>query len=244
MSGNDRAVVGIINPTQGASSVDELQQLLPAGIRLIRDSLGIQHQTEEEFLSVLDDTAAKVAKLAAQQVDLIHPIGAPVFMVHGYAGEQRIIGEWEAQHKIPIFTSGQSHVNALRALGVRRFVALSPLSERINEIASGYFHDAGFDIMAFERVEMAARDRGAITWQDAYEQARALFERHSGAEGIYFISSGWRILDAVQALERDLGVPVVHPVTARVWEIQRRLGIHEPRQDAGRLLSALPAAVV
>jgi maleate cis-trans isomerase len=243
MSDNDRAVVGIINPTRGASSVDEFQQLLPRGIRLVRSSLDIQQQTEEEFLSVLDETAGKVSDLAAQRVDLIHPIGAPVFMVHGYEGEQRIVGEWEARHKIPIFTSGQSHVNALRALGVGRFVGLSPLSERINEIAAAYYHDAGFDVLALERVKMPTGGQSAITWRDAYEQARGLFERHPGAEGIYFISSGWRILEAVEALERDLDVPVVHPVPARVWEIQRRLGLHEPTKNTGRLLAALPAAV-
>src|ERR1051326_3564491 len=124
--------VGVINPTQGRDSLGELEGLLPSGIELVRDALDIREQTEEEFKSVLDETAGRVDALAAQKVDLIHPIGAPVFMVHGYAGERRIIDEWMAKHRIPIFTSGQSHVNAMRALGINRFVALSPLGERIN----------------------------------------------------------------------------------------------------------------
>ena len=51
---------------------------------------------------------------------------------------------------------------------------------------------------------------------------------------------GWRTLDIVERLEQVLGVPVVHPRTARVWEIQKRLQINEPRQGFGRLISKLP----
>ena len=242
MSANRRFVVGVINPTRGQDSLGELEGLLPKGVEIIRDSLDIREQTEEEFKSVLDETAGRVDALAAQHVDLIHPIGAPVFMVHGYDGEQRIIGDWTAKHGIPIFTSGQSHVNAMRALGIRRFVGLSPLSARINEIAAAYFRDAGFDVLAFERARGPETDRRAITWQEAATQAKGLFEANPGADGVYFISSGWRILDAVPALEQELGVPVVHPVTARVWEIERRLNLNQPMSGFGRLLEALPTA--
>jgi maleate cis-trans isomerase len=234
--------VGVINPTQGRDSLGELEGLLPKGIELVRDALDIREQTEEEFKSVLDETAGRVDALAAQKLDLIHPIGAPVFMVHGYAGEQRIIDEWTAKHGIPIFTSGQSHVNAMRALGIHRFVALSPLGERINEIAAAYFKDAGFDVLAFERARGAETNRRAITWQEVAEQARAAFKANPGAEGIYFISSGWRILEAISVLEQELDVPVVHPVTARVWEIERRLGLSQSIMGHGRLLETLPAA--
>jgi hypothetical protein len=37
------------------------------------------------------------------------------------------------------------------------------------------------------------------------------------------LGSGWRTLDIIQILERDLQTPVIHPVAARVWEIQKRL---------------------
>ena len=35
-------------------------------------------------------------------------------------------------------------------------------------------------------------------------------------------------------------VAVVQPVAARVWEIQKRLHVREPRQGFGHLLAALP----
>jgi maleate cis-trans isomerase len=54
------------------------------------------------------------------------------------------------------------------------------------------------------------------------------------------LGSGWRTLSIIDTLEQDLGVPVIHPVTARVWEIQIRLNVNEPRGGYGVLLSELP----
>jgi maleate cis-trans isomerase len=240
---NYRGTVGIVNPTRGASWLDEFRELLPEGIGIIPSFLNIREQTESEFRGVLDETAARVSELAGLQPDLIHPIGAPVFMVHGFAGEQRIIAGWEDEHGIPMFTSGQSHVSALRALGIKRFVGLSPLSPHINEIATRYFRDAGFDVLALDAVARPQGNSNLIPWEEVYRRTKRLFLEHDGADGIYFISSGWHILQAVLKLEQDLGVPVVHPVTARVWEIQRRLRVREPVLGGSRLLEELPPAV-
>ena len=48
-------------------------------------------------------------------------------------------------------------------------------------------------------------------------------------------------LGIVAALEQDLGVPVVQPIAARIWEIQRRLHVRQPIKGYGGLLETLPA---
>jgi maleate cis-trans isomerase len=61
-----------------------------------------------------------------------------------------------------------------------------------------------------------------------------------GADAIYMLGSGWRTLNIIEMLEQDLQVPVVHPVPARVWEIQKRLYVRQPVKGFGRLLEAFP----
>ena len=73
-----------------------------------------------------------------------------------------------------------------------------------------------------------------------YAHIKHHFLAAKGADAIYMLGSGWRTLDIIETLERDLQVPVVHPVTARVWEIQKRLHVREPRDGFGYLLAALP----
>ena len=72
-----------------------------------------------EFRGVLERYEERVRELAEIGVDLIHPEGAPPFMVHGADGEREIVGRWEKQYNIPIFTSAQLQIDVMRALGMR-----------------------------------------------------------------------------------------------------------------------------
>jgi hypothetical protein len=44
----------------------------------------------------------------------------------------------------------------------------------------------------------------------------------------------------IAPLERELGVPDVQAIAARIWEIQKRLHVHEAINGYGRLLETLP----
>lgn len=81
----------------------------------------------------------KVGELAELKVDLIHPEGAPPFMVHGYKGEEAIVKQWEKKHKIPIVTAPMTQVEALRALKVKKIVGVTYFSGKINDTFSRYF---------------------------------------------------------------------------------------------------------
>jgi len=60
------------------------------------------------------------------------------------------------------------------------------------------------------------------------------------AEGIYLLGSGaWRVVNVVP-VEEDLEVPVINPVAARVWYVQKQMRIRQPVAGAGRLLAELP----
>ena len=72
------------------------------------------------------------------------------------------------------------------------------------------------------------------------EHLKASFTKHPSAQGIYLLGSGaWGVKDIVAA-ENDLGVPVVHPVAARVWYVQKKLRVRNPIKGASRLLEELP----
>ncbi|MFQ5904560.1 MAG: hypothetical protein ACE5JO_12820, partial [Candidatus Binatia bacterium] len=89
-----RGVVGLIKPTMRPGSLEEFIRLLPEGIGVIPLFLRIQRGTEDEFRQVLLAFEEKVGELAELGVNVIHPEGAPPFMVHGYKGEEKIIKEW------------------------------------------------------------------------------------------------------------------------------------------------------
>jgi len=235
-----RGVVGVIKPTHRPGSLEEFIRLLPEGIGVLPVYLNFKRGTVDEFRAALDAVEEKVAELANEGVDLIHPEGAPPFMVQGYQGEKAIITDWERKYKVSIITAAQTQVDALRALNVKKIISITYFIGSVNEITTNYFRDAGFDVLGMEGMSVAFEDVGRLASQEIYAHARRAFLKNPEAEAIYMLGTGWRCLDIIRLLEDDLQVPVIHPVPARVWSVQKRLHVRQPLQGFGRLLLEMP----
>ena len=153
-----RGMVGTVKPTKGSGSLEELIRMLPDGIGVIPLFNNIRHGTIGEFSDVLPSYEEKIAELAADKVDVIHPAGTPPFMLLGYRKEQELIAEWEKKYGVPIFTSGSNQVRALKALGVKKFVGIGYDFEDTSIVAR-YFTDAGFKVLGLERLPVTMGGR-------------------------------------------------------------------------------------
>jgi maleate cis-trans isomerase len=240
ISSSWRGTVGIIKPTLRVGGIEEFCRLLPEGIGVLPLFLNIRKGTVDEFKGVLDHFEERVKELAEAEVDLIHPEGAPPFMVHGLDGERAITDRWEQRYGIPIVTAPQTQVEALRALGIRRIVGVTYFRGEINETFSRYFRDAGFEVLAMEGMDVDFDAVQRLSSREIYAHTRAAYLKHPRADGIYMLGSGWRCLDILELLEQDLQVPVVHAMTARIWAIEQRLHVREAIRGYGRLLAELP----
>jgi len=239
---NWRGTIGIVNPTRGTGSIEELTRLLPQGIGLIVSYNNIRHGTIKEFRSVIGAYGEQVRAFgeAADKVDAIHPAGTPPFMLLGFERERKLVAKWESAYKIPVFTSGMTQVRALKALGIKRFIGIGYDFDDTT-IVSRYFKDAGLSPQAMLKLPGRWQDIGTMSGHTIYSLIKQLFLAHrKGVHGIYLQGSKMRCLEVVETLERDLGVPVVHPVAARAWEIQRRLTVRQKRPGYGRLLAEMP----
>jgi hypothetical protein len=161
-------------------------------------------------------------------------------MVQGLKREAEIVKGWEEKFGVPIFTSGQNHITAMRALGAKTIVGATYFPGDINTTFARYFQDAGFDVRCMEGIDVPFDRAQELSGEQVYGHIKKAFLRAGGGDVIYMLGSGWRVLNIVHLLEQDLGVPVIHPVPARVWEVQRRLHINEPKKGYGVLLETMP----
>ncbi len=237
---NWRGSVGIIKPTLRPGSIEDLIKILPDGIGVVVTNINITTGTQSEFRSVIPHYEERVKELAAAEVEVIHPAGAPPFFLLGYKGEQELLREWEKRYRIPIFTNGTSQVGALKALGVKSFVGVSYFPGEINKHYAQYFLDAGFDVRCMDGMNVEFNKVQNLSSREVYGFIRKLFLKHQDVTGIYMLGSGWRTLDIVEMMESDFGVPVVHHIPAQSWEIQKRLHVRQPLKGYGRLLADMP----
>jgi maleate cis-trans isomerase len=235
-----RGVVGVIKPTHRPGSLEEFIRLIPEGIGVVPLFLGIKTGTEKEFSRVLDVMKEKIAELAELDVDIIHAEGAPPFMLLGYEGETKLIKSLAKKYKRPVSTSGSTQVEALKALKIKRFVGVTYFTGSINKKYARYFSQAGFDVLGMDGISVPFDEVGRLASQEVYAFVKEQFLKYKRAQGIYLLGSGWRVLPIIRLLEQDLQVPVVHPVPARVWAVQKELRIRESVEGYGRLLEEMP----
>ena len=120
------------------------------------------------------------------------------------------------------------------------FVGATYFPDKLNAVFAKYFTDAGFKVRGMAGIDVAFDKVQELSGEQIYAHIKRNFLKCKGADAIYMLGSGWRTLPIIETLEQDLGVPVVHPVTARVWEFQKRLRVREPRSGYGYMLEALP----
>ena len=235
------AKVGVIKPTVGSSSLGDLEKILPKDIELEEEYMAFQYRSKDEFANCMPAYSQKVDILAAKGCEIIHPEGAPPFMLAGIEEETRLINEWEKKHKVPVFTTGTTQVAALKACGVKQFVGYTPFTGELSEAFRVYFKKAGFEPMGMENL---ADDMPALYRMNGKELGERMirdFRKMPGKpQALYILGSGWRALDAIDELEKALDVPVLHPVVVRCWYILRMLGRSAPIRGHGRLLATMP----
>ena len=235
-----RGVVGLIKATHRPGSLEQFIRLLPEGIGVIPLILGIKTGTEKEFFDILEVYKSKIAELAELKVDLIVPGGAPPFMVRGYKGERKIIKKLEERYGIPILSPGITQVEALKALGVRRIVGITYFQSDLNKKYAYYLKEAGFEVLGLEGIPIAFSDVGNLSPHEVYNFTKKQFLKHKNAQAIYMLGSGWKIVEFISLIEKDLNIPVIYPLFARIWAIQKRLNVREPIEGYGRLLKEIP----
>ena len=233
--------IGVVKPTLTSTSLDDLKTLLPPNIELVPEYMGFQYRSMDEFHKAMPIYDEKVRSLAAKGVDMIHPEGAPPFMVHGRTEEIRRINEWEARYGLPVFTTGTTQVAAMQAMRVVRFAGFTPFAGELAEAFRRYFIDAGFDVLAMGKAVGEDESVYKLPITEVKERIVDAFKAVPGnPQALYILGSDWRVIDVIEELEDVLGVPVLQPVVVRCWYILNTLGRASPISCCGQLLESMP----
>jgi maleate cis-trans isomerase len=239
----DRGIVGVIKPRATDSSLVDMIKLLPEGIGVIPVYLNLTQGSREEYGSSYATYEKHIAYLASQKCNVIAIEGAPPFMLLGPAREAEMVDGWKRKYNTDTFTSSQNQVNAFKALKAKRILGITSGSggPDMNKVYAKYFEDNGIGVVAMEGMGVEFKSVSNVPQATIATFIKKAFAEHGGADAVYILGSSLEALPLIAPLEREMGVPVVQAIAARIWEIQKRLRVHEPIKGYGRLLETLPA---
>ena len=188
----------------------------------------------------IEDVEGQVAAAKAiaeeQRWQAMACTGAPVQMEHpGYLERMR-----EAV-AIPVTTAVEASGSALRALGCKRALLLTPFQRSMNEKIAAYLGGLGVEGVVSARDFQEIEDAIRLNPDEVYTFAVSAFRETQGVDAIYFQGAVLDPLPVLEKLEADLGVPAVASNPAMLWHTVALLGQKYSVSGAGRLLREWPA---
>jgi maleate cis-trans isomerase len=139
---------------------------------------------------------------------------------------------------VPAVATTPSVVEALRAFGARRLSVATPYPEWNNRKLRAYLEAQGFEVLNVDgEPRAAAAGNQGINDQppDTVVEFAARVCRPE-ADALLCSCTAWRSVEAVDALERRTGKPVVTSNQATIWAALRALRVARPIRGFGRLM--------
>jgi maleate cis-trans isomerase len=237
-----RARIGLIIPSVNRMTEPQFNHYAPEGLGIHVARGRVAGQPSRTVAELTDEIAHAAGTLADAHPDLIVFHCTHTSMKEGADGEARIISLIRKTTGIDALSTSSLVNDALRALGLRKLVVLSPYQSNDNII--DYLAAAGFTVVNDVALKCkTAADFEAITPQRWLELAKE--NDRPDADGIFLSCTNTTQIEAVAAIEEALGKPVVNSNQAVLWgclkRLKQKLGDVPPMPDLGRLMNDIDA---
>ena len=173
--------------------------------------------------------------LAKAPLDVITFGGTSATFLEGLGNDRKVIERIEsASAGVPGSATSSAAVRALSVLGIKKPCFVGPYISEVTERGRRFFAQSGFEVTGAHGMEVRGdRDINAITLERTYQFARERVEDE--ADGVFISCTGLRTIGAIEALEQDLGRPVVSAIQATFWDALRIAGVGERIEGFGSL---------
>ncbi|MBM4261535.1 MAG: hypothetical protein FJ145_08895 [Deltaproteobacteria bacterium] len=237
-----RARVGHIAPAILDTSGEEMRKLLPEGVLHVGLTISEPIQTlgAEQAASAFDRMVDAGKRLAAEKVDVLICGGAPVALAKGPNGDAELGALLRRETNLPVVMANGAVVEALRLLGARSVLAVSPFIDARNQEIKNFLEASGFKVPATKGLGLTKNiDFASQSADAAYTLGRDLARLHPEADAIYIACPRWPSVDIIAPLEADSGKAVVAAPAVMVWGALKALRIFDCRPGYGRLMEEL-----
>jgi maleate isomerase len=225
-----RGVIALFIPLQNANMQPEYEAMRPPGIsnQIYRFSLAAPDRVPEAAIS---DIAGGLGCWPDLVVigNSVEMRGLSVAQFDDYRDAlQENIGA------VPLVTATDATVTALKLMKAKRLAVISPMSDAYSQNVAAYYQAHGFEVPYHAGMQVKRpQDIIEIGYAEARDALREL--DHDDVDTFLHVGGALGIADSIEALERELGRPVISSNVATYWHALRRLGLSDPLTGFGQL---------
>jgi maleate isomerase len=229
-----RAKLGFVVLAMEQTVEDDVFTLTPPGVGIHFSRIAMSNDATVETLGAMAPgiTASASLLLPEDHLDVVSYTCNSGTMVIGEKGVMAALAE--ANPEARATTVMTSVVRGLRAVGAHRIVVATPYLDEVNDYVLAFLTGQGFEVLDIQGLNIRENtDIDLVEPGFMREYARGLDRPE--ADAVFVCCGALRTLDITQALENDIGKPVVVSNQAMMWDCLRLAGIEDVVPGYGRL---------
>lgn len=226
--------IGLIIPSSNRLAEPQFQRYAPGGVGVHVTRLRMTGKWHKTPTELRHEIVGAAAVLSDTKPDVIVFHCTASSMEEGLDGEARVVETIQDASGCPAITTAQAITQALRHVGVKTLVLITPYVKETNEHEARYLSEAGFEVI---------HDRGlALSGSDEYMAVSprrwveiALENQRAEAQGYLLSCANTTMIEAISEIEARLNKPVVNSNQATLWACLEKIGAGQPISGLGRL---------
>jgi maleate isomerase len=231
-----RGMVGLIVPSNNNVVLPEFYSALPQGVTAYETRMRVEGELTFEALRRMTDDAEAAAELLRQTgVDFICYCCMASTIVKGWDWERRLLARFAGKSKNGVASANSALKDALMRLGAKRLALITPYPDDLNALLPEFFAAGGFEVktIAGPQIHAVSAVRGLAP--DSIDRAARALDLNE-IDALCLLATDMQTFPIIDALERDVGLPVLTSNQALLWASLQALGIHAPVDGVGKLL--------
>jgi maleate isomerase len=230
----ERLRLGVVVPSGNTIAEPQLARMLPAGVAPFVTRLPLRGTSERELLGMVEGLTDAVRLLTDARVDLV-VFHCTAVSTYSRSLEAVIAEKMRNGSGTPTMTTADSLREAFRALGADKLVLLSPYLPAPHQREIEFVTSHGAIVLADAALGIDTNtEMAALTPEELFDFV--VRHRHPDADAYFLSCTALRSAEIIEALEAELGRPVVTSNQAMAWSALRRGGIADPVPGFGTLL--------
>jgi maleate isomerase len=192
---------------------------------------------------ITTESLTRTEKELGRAASLILPGGRVDAIAYSCTSASVVLGHERVQRAIqsgrpcvPCITPINAALSALETLGAKRIAVLTPYIDSINERFLQEFRNLGQDVRSFHSFKLINDlDMANLSPQSILQGA--VEADVDDADAVFISCTAIRAVEVIDAIEQQIGKPVVTSIQAMFWQSLRTVGYREPIHGYGKLLS-------